>query len=60
MAGNKNFVGGGRADADRKGSTGVEKGTRVGCIGGRRTSGDAPELRAMAKDKLDFGARSPW
>lgn len=61
MAGNKNFPCGMQSDADRsKGSTGEEKGSREGCIGGKRTSGDAPELGAMGKDELDLGTRSPW
>lgn len=61
MAGNKNFLCGVQSDADRsKGSAGEEKGTREGCIGGKRTSGDAPELGATAKDGLDLRTRSPW
>lgn len=61
MAGSRNFVNGEQVDADRsEGSTGREKGTRVGYIGGRRTNDDAPELGAMAKDELDLGTRSPW
>ena len=54
MAGNRNFPCGVQADADRsKGSTGEEKGTREGCIGGKRSSGGAPERGAMWKDELD-------
>lgn len=61
MVGNTNCEGGEQADADRsEGSTGGEKGTHVGCIGGRRTSGDAPEVGAMAKEELDLETQSPW
>lgn len=49
-----------QAGPDRsKGSAGGEKGNRADCTGGR-TSGDAPERGAMAKDEPGLGTPSPW
>lgn len=66
MAGSRNLAYGEQADPDHsegsagRESIGGETGTLVGCIGGRRTSDDAPELGAMVKHELDLRTQSPW